>query len=124
MADNSAVQKQPTFRITNLTVSVEVASKEYGNGDSGYVSISAYVDDCKFDQINSAIDAGLDMFLAAWETIVAGKVSTKLLAMSAQELRDTVAAIQKRVARVRTLLREGHRTVSGDDPQGKEPQNN
>jgi hypothetical protein len=70
------------------------------------------------------IDAGLDMFLAAWETVLAGKVATKLLGMSAQEVKDTVAAVQKRAAKVRALLREGHETLSGDDAGVKEPQEN
>lgn len=107
MAENSVV-KQPTFRIKGVTVSLEISDKTYGNGNSAYTSINAYVDAAGLAQIDDVISAGLDMFLAAWETVLAGKVATKLLGMSAQELRDNVAAIQKRAARVRTLLREGH----------------
>ena len=92
MAENNAgPQKQPSFRIKGVTVSVEVSDKEYGNGNSSYTSINAYVDDANFGQIDDVIDAGLDMFVAAWETVLAGKVATKLLGMSAQELRDNVA---------------------------------
>lgn len=109
--NTTAIQKQSSFRISNLTVSVEIADKEYGNGNSGYTSISGYVDDAKLDQIDDVIDAGLDLFVAAWQTIIAGKVATKLLSMSAQEVQDTVTAIQKRVAKVRTLLRDGKKTA-------------
>jgi len=105
---NSTVVKQPSFRIRNLTVSVEVSDKEYGNGDSGYTSISGHVDDANLDQIDDVIDAGLSLFLAGWQTVIAGKVATKMLSMTGQEFKDTVAAIQKRVTKVRGLLREGN----------------
>ena len=48
MAENNGSvgqQKQPSFRIKTLTVSVEIADKSFGDGNSGYSSITAYVDD-------------------------------------------------------------------------------
>jgi hypothetical protein len=108
MTENNCttVVKQPSFRISNVTVSIEIADKEFGNGNSGYTSISGYVDDAGLAQIESVIDAGL--YIAAWETVLGGKVATKLLAMSAQELQDTVAAVQRRAAKVRALLHDGN----------------
>jgi hypothetical protein len=106
MTENNCttVVKQPSFRISNVTVSIEIAD----NGNSGYTSISGYVDDAGLAQIESVIDGGLSLYIAAWETVLGGKVATKLLAMSARELQDTVAAVQRRAAKVRALLHDGN----------------
>jgi hypothetical protein len=106
--NSTTVVKQPSFRISNVTVSIEIADKEFGNGNSGHTSISGYVDDAGLAQIESVIDAGLSLYIAAWETVLGGKVATKLLAMSAQELQNTVAAVQRRAAKVRALLHDGN----------------
>jgi hypothetical protein len=53
------------------------------------------------------IDAGLNLFVVAWQNVIGGKVATKMLGMGAQELQDTVANIHKRLAKVRELLRDG-----------------
>ena len=111
MAENNGdggAQKQPSFRIKNLTVSLEVADKQYGDGNSGYTSITAYVDEANLEHIENVIDAGLNLFVAAWETVIGGKVATKMIGMSAQELRDNVATIQRRAAKVRALLHDGN----------------
>ncbi len=39
---------------------------------------------------------------------IGGKVATKMIGMSAQELRDNVATIQRRAAKVRALLHDGN----------------
>lgn len=111
MAENNGSvgpQKQPSFRIKTLTVSVEVADKQYGDGNTGYSSITAYVDDASLEHIENVIDAGLNLFVAAWENVIGGKVATKMLGMGAQEFRDAVAAIRRRTEKVRALLREGN----------------
>jgi hypothetical protein len=112
MAENNGSvgqQKQPSFRIKTLTVSVEIADKQYCDGNSGYSSITAYVDDASLEHIENVIDAGLNlfMFMAAWQTVLAGKVATKLLGIGAQEFRDAVATIQRRAEKVRALLHDG-----------------
>ena len=56
MAENNGdggAQKQPSFRIKNLTVSLEVADKQYGDGNSGYTSITAYVDEANLEHIEN-----------------------------------------------------------------------
>jgi hypothetical protein len=106
--NNAEQQKQPLFRIKTLTVSVEIADKSFGDGNSGYSSITASVDDAGLEHIENVIDAGLSLFVAAWENVIGGKVATKMLGMGAQELRDNVAAIQRRAAKVRVLLHDGN----------------
>ena len=110
MAENNGSigqQRQPSFRIKTLTVSVEISDKQYGDGNTGYSSITAYVDDASLEHIENVIDAGLNLFVAAWENVIGGKVATKMLGMGAQELRDSVASIQRRATKVRELLRDG-----------------
>jgi hypothetical protein len=110
MAENSngnVAQKQPSFRIKSISVTVEVADKEYGNGNSGHATISAYVDDAGLEQIDDVVDAGLSMFVAGWETVIGGKVAARMFGMGAQELQDVSGKIRKRLTKVRELLRNG-----------------
>jgi hypothetical protein len=107
-SDGNGAQKQPSFRIKSLTMSLELADKQYGDGNSGYTSITAYVDDASLEHIENVIDAGLNLFVAAWETVIGGKVATKMIGMSAQELRDNVTAVRRRAAKVRALLQDGN----------------
>jgi len=44
-------------------------------GNAGYSSINAYVDDASLEHIENVIDAGLDIFVAAWQVVVGGKVA-------------------------------------------------
>lgn len=66
------------------------------------------VDDASLEHIENLVDAGLNLFMAAWQTVLAGKVATKLLGMGAQEFRDAVATIQRRAVKVRALLHDGN----------------
>jgi hypothetical protein len=110
MAENNGSvgqQKHPSSRIKTLTVSVETADKSFRDGNSGYSSITASVDDAGLEHTENEIDAGLNLFVVACQNVIGGKVTTKMLGMGAQELRDSVAAIQRRAAKVRELLRNG-----------------
>jgi hypothetical protein len=110
MAENNGSagqQKQPSFRIKTLTVSVEIADKSFGDGNSGYSSITASVDDAGLEHIENVIDAGLNLFVAAWQNVIGGKVATKMLGMGAQELQEAVGKIRNRLVKVKELLRNG-----------------
>jgi hypothetical protein len=108
MAENNGSvgqQRQPSFRIKTLTVSVEIANKSFGDGNSGYSSVTAYVDEASLEHIENVIDAGLNLFVAAWQNVIGGKVATKMLGMGAQELQEVVGKIRNRLVKVRELLR-------------------
>jgi hypothetical protein len=108
MAENNGSvgqQRQPSFRIKTLTVSVEIADKSFGDGNSGYSSITASVDDAGLEHIEDVIDAGLNLFVASWQNVIGGKVATKMLGMGAQELQEVVGKIRNRLVKVRELLR-------------------
>ena len=51
------------------------------------------------------IEGSLAMFLTAWETIIGAKVAAKLLNMPAGELAVSVAAIRRRFAKMKEILR-------------------
>jgi hypothetical protein len=97
--------KMPTFRIKSITVSMEIACKEFGNGNSGYASLTAQIDEGSMERLPDIVDGGLDMYVAAWETILAGKVATKLLGMTGQEFQTVVPKIRKRLTQVKAMLR-------------------
>jgi hypothetical protein len=108
MAENNGSvgqQRQPSFRIKTLTVSVEIANKSFGDGNSGYSSITASVDYAGLEHIEDVVDAGLNLFVAAWQNVIGGKVATKMLGMGAQELQEVVGKIRNRLVKVRELLR-------------------
>lgn len=97
--------KMPTFRIKSITVSMEISDKEFGNGNSGYASLTAMIDDGNMDRLPEIVDGGLDMYIAAWEMILAGKVATKLLGMKGQEFQEIVPKTRKRLTQVKSMLR-------------------
>jgi hypothetical protein len=106
-------QKKPSYKIKSIQVTLEIADKEYRNGNSGSTQIAAWVDDCPIDKLDDLIDAGLDLYLAAWQTVIGAKVATKLLAMTGPELQDIVAKVKARLVKVRALLRGGEDTAPG-----------
>lgn len=46
------------------------------------------------------------MFVAAWETILGGKVAAKVLSMKGKEFTVAVGSVRKRMSRVKALLRD------------------
>jgi hypothetical protein len=109
--------KVPTYRIKSLTISLELAEKEYGNGNSGYASLTATIDDGNVERMPDVVDAGIEMFVAAWETVLAGKVATKVRGMKADEFQDEVAKIRGRMAKAKALLREARSAQGKPEPQ-------
>lgn len=104
--DHSTAAK-PTFKLKSVTVSLEIADKSYGDGNSGSTQISAWVNDASLGQLPDVVDASLDMFLSAWLSVIGAKVMANLLPMKAAELRDVIVKIRTRIAKVREILREG-----------------
>ena len=52
-----APAKQSGYRIKSISVSLEIADKEYGNGNAAYANIQAHVDDTPIEQIEDVIAA-------------------------------------------------------------------
>jgi hypothetical protein len=105
-----AVPAKPSYRVTRISVSLELADKNYGSGMANYASIEAHVDDASLGQIHDVIEAGLMLYVAAWRTLIAGQLATKLGTMAAKEVRAIMTEINLRLDKVKALLHE----VNGD----------
>lgn len=101
-----AAPANPSYRIKSLSVSLELADKNYGSGMANYASIEAHVDDASLDQINDVIDAGLVLYVAAWRTLMAGQLATQLGTMTTNETREIIAKVNSRLNKTKTLLHE------------------
>ncbi len=97
---------KPSYRIKSISVSLELADKNYGSGTAHYANVEAYVDDAALEQINDVIDAGLTLYVAAWRTLMAGQLVTKLGTMTGNEVREIMGKINSRIGKVQALLRE------------------
>jgi len=75
-----------------------------------YANVQAHVDDAGLDQVNDVIDAGLMLYVAAWRTLMAGQLVTKLGTMGGKEVREIMGKINSRLGKVKALLHE----VNGD----------
>jgi hypothetical protein len=115
MTDTTTPESQPPvparqsgYRVKSITVSLEIADKEYGNGNAAYTSIQAHVDDTPIEQINDVIDAGLSLYVAAWEIILGGKLAVKLNTLTPAETHEVTRKVRHRLVKVQALLRDAH----------------
>jgi hypothetical protein len=106
-----APAKQSGYRIKSIAVSLEIADKEYGNGNAAYTSVEAHVDYTPIEQIDEVIDSGLALFVAAWEIILGGKLAAKLNTLTPAETRETVSNVRQRLLKVQALLHDAHATA-------------
>jgi len=92
--------------ITGLTVSVDVGDKEYGNGQSCFMNIQGRYPEPgqPMDELVDVVVDGLDMYFAAWRTILAGRYSSGQL--SGTEFKEVLAATTTRVEKIRKYLRK------------------
>jgi len=100
--------KQAGFRIKSISISLEIATKEYGSGNSGYANIQAHVDDTPIEQIADVINAGLSLYVAGWEIILGGKLAVKMNVLTPAETQQAVMTVQRRLAKVQAMLHEAH----------------
>ena len=100
--------KQSGYRIKSISVSIEIADKEYGSGNSGYANIQANIDDAAIEQIADVIDAGLALYVAGWEIILGGKLAVKLNSLTPSETRDALTNVRQRLVKVQAMLRDAH----------------
>jgi hypothetical protein len=96
------------YWVKSISVSLEIADKEYGNGNSGYANIQAHVDDKPIEQIEDVIDAGLSLFMACWEVILGGKLTVKLDSLTPAETHEAVRKVRHRLVKVQALLHDAH----------------
>jgi len=60
--------------IQSVTISVELADKEYGNGSGRFLNLKgSYQEGVTLEGVGSVIEDSLDMFLAAWKSLLCSK---------------------------------------------------
>jgi hypothetical protein len=101
-----AASAKPSYRIKSISVSLELSDKNYGTGMAHYANVQAHVDDAGLEQVNDVIDAGLMLYVAAWRTLIAGQLVTKLGTMGGREVREIMGKINSRLGKVTALLHE------------------
>ena len=89
--------------ITGITISAEFSDKEYGNGSGNFMNISAKAPDVPLESIDDVISDGLDMYFAAWKTLLATRFATGII--KADELKQRISDSEQRLASVRKFLR-------------------
>jgi hypothetical protein len=94
---------EPT--ITSIALSVDLANKEYGNGDNGFLSISAkYPGEGKpIGAIGDVVDQSLVMFGMVWKTLLAQRTAAGL--MTFPDLVEKLSKIEKRFQKAQEILK-------------------
>lgn len=92
--------------ISAVTVSVDFGDKEYGNGSNSFMNISARFPEpgVPLEELDDVIDQGLDMYFAAWKTMLGSRYATGILAPA--DFKAMLEATTKRIALVRKHLRK------------------
>lgn len=95
--------------ITGITVSVDIGDKEYGNGQSSFMNIQGKYPESgqPLEDIIDVVADGLDMYFAAWRTLLAGRFATGKL--SSEEFKSTLSAVTLRIDKTRSYLRNHDR---------------
>lgn len=100
------------FVITELTVSMKVSDKEYGNGPESFFSLGGKYSGKPLSCIGDTVDDSLVAFLSIWKTILVqrwaiGKLKTNEGSLlTAEMLQARIDKAEKRFAVVREGLRE------------------
>jgi hypothetical protein len=97
-----------TFKIKSVTISMDLSQKVYGTGPDVYASVASWIDGATLEHLPDVCDASLDMFVHVWRTLCAGQLATKLTSQSAQEFTDLLKVVDKRLLKVKALLRENN----------------
>jgi len=92
--------------ITGVTVSVDFADKEYGNGNGSFANIQArYPEPGKpIEELNDVVDQSLDLYFACWKSLMSSRYATGVIA--SKDYTSAMEAATKRIEMVRNFLRK------------------
>jgi hypothetical protein len=101
--------------ITSLTLSAEISDKEYGNGTKAFMNLSGrWPEPGKpIEEIDDVVQEGLDLYFAAWKTMLASRYSTG--AIDGKTLKEHLSAAETRLARVREFIRKDKQAVPANE---------
>lgn len=94
-----------SLQVTGMTVSVDFGDTEYGKGTKSYMSLSARCpegEQIPIESTDAIINAGLDMYLTAFETMMAARCAAGTI--KGDELKTFIPKMKERVKRLKALL--------------------
>ena len=89
--------------IIGVTVSVDVSDKSYGTGNSSFMNVQGRYPDPGVPLADVLID-GLDMFLAAWKSLLAGRYATGVV--TGAEFKKQLGEAEAKFAKVHKFLQK------------------
>ncbi len=89
-------------QVTGVTVSVEFGDTVYGTGSKSFTNLQAKFPE-PTDELDDVVDKGLDLYFAAWKTLLAGRMATGVI--DADTFRAQFNATSERIERVRKFIR-------------------
>jgi hypothetical protein len=93
--------------ITGLTLSIEFGDTSYGAGTKSFMNLSARApegDPIPLDDPKQAIEAGLDMYLTAWSTLMMARRGVGTI--TKDEYNQLVPTMKDRFTKLKAKLHE------------------
>lgn len=92
--------------ITSVTVTCEIADKNYGSGTRGVTSIAAKESDpgIPMDRAQEVMADGIELYLTAWQTLLQTRYA--MGEMDGMEYKRQTAAFLLRIVRVQALYQK------------------
>jgi hypothetical protein len=110
--------------VRSVTISLELADKEFGNGMSRFFNIKgAYQEgDTPLEEVADVVDDSLTMFMAAWKSLLGSKCAQGKI--DGKTMQDEVRKVIKRTTKVQAYLRkeDGSEPITNGPPAGAEGQ--
>jgi len=106
--------------VNTLTISLEIADKEFGNGMSRFVNLKGRYEDggVSIEELDSVIVDSLDLFCSAWKSLLGSKFAQGVL--SGNEYKTKLDEIIRRTKRVKEYLKK-HDGDSIPPPSTEQP---
>ena len=110
--------------IRSVTVSLELADKEFGNGMSRFFNMKgAYQEGgIPLEEVADVVDDSLTMFMAAWKSLLGSKCAQGKI--DGKTMQEEVQKVIKRTAKIQAYLRreDGSEPSTNGHPSGTDSQ--
>lgn len=108
--------------IQTVTISLEMADKDYGKGSGRFINLKGWYQDggTPLYDIDNVVDDSLDMFLSAWKSLLSSKYAQG--GMTGEDYKKYCETAITRTEKVRDYLRRKNENAGYDDgAQSGEP---
>jgi hypothetical protein len=89
--------------VTGVTVSVEFGDTSYGAGSKSFTNLQAKFPE-PTEELDDVVDQGLDLYFAAWKTLLAGRWATGVI--DTETFKAQLAATTEKIEKARKFLRK------------------